>query len=234
MSQQQGFAHPEYIVDTAWLADHLNDRNIRVVDTDVAAGFARGHLPGAVLIPDNFEKDPDNNRTFILPPDKFAAMMEEVGIGDDTLVVSYDAAGGVTAARLWWALNYYGHTNVKFLDGGWRKWLREGRPVSFAPAESRPGVHFTPRPDPALIINGDELMEEYNKPDVVAWDVRSRGEYTGEETRGNKRGGHIPGAAYMEWLDLHDLDTHELKPPAELRRLLEEKGITPDKRIVPH
>ena len=234
MTQQQGYTHPEFITDTAWLGEHLEDANLRVVDTDVVAAYQRGHIPGAVMIPDNFEKDPDTNRVNILPPAKFAAMMEELGIGDDTLVVTYDNSGGVYGGRLWWALNYYGHTNVKFLNGGWRKWVNEGRPISLKPGQARSGVHFTARADPSLIITTDQLKEEYNKPDVVVWDVRSRGEYTGEAVRGNKRPGHIAGAAYMEWLDLTDQETHELKPAAEMRRLLESKGITPDKRIAPH
>ena len=231
---QEGFAHPELLADTAWLAEHLNDPNLVVVDTDVAAGYSRGHIPGAVLVPDNFEKDPDTDRTFILSPDKFAAMAEGLGIGDDSLVVTYDSVGGLTAARLWWCLNYYGQTNVKVLDGGWRKWVREGRQISFERTQARTGAKFTATPDPSIHINGDQLIEEHSKPDVVPWDVRSIQEYTGEEMRGNKRGGHIPGAAYLEWLNLHDPDTHELKSPAELRRMLEEKGITRDKTIVPH
>ena len=120
------------------------------------------------------------------------------------------------------------------LNGGWRKWVNEGRPISFQRGQPRADAKFTASADPSIHINGDQLIEEYNKPDVVPWDVRSMGEYTGEETRGNKRGGHIPGAAYLEWLNLHDSETHELKSPSELRRLLEEKGITPDKTIVPH
>ena len=231
---QEGFVHPELLADTAWLAEHLNDPNLVVVDTDVAAGYSRGHIPGAVLVPDNFEKDPDTDRTFILAPDKFAAMAEGLGIGDDSLVVTYDSVGGLTAARLWWCLNYYGQTNVKVLDGGWRKWVREGRQISFERTQARAGAKFTATPDPSIHINGDQLIEEHSKPDVVPWDVRSIQEYTGEEMRGNKRGGHIPGAAYLEWLNLHDPDTHELKSPAELRRMLEEKGITRDKTIVPH
>jgi thiosulfate/3-mercaptopyruvate sulfurtransferase len=231
---QEGFVNPELLANTAWLAEHLNDPNLVVVDTDVAAGYARGHIPGAVLVPDNFEKDPDTDRTFILAPDKFAAMAEALGIGDDSLVVAYDSVGGLTGARLWWCLNYYGHTNVKVLDGGWRKWVNEGRPVSFQRPQPRSGVKFTANPDSSIHINGDQLIEEHNKPNVVPWDVRSMGEYTGEETRGNKRSGHIPGAVHMEWLQLHDPETHELKSPAELRRMLEENGITRDKTIVPH
>ena len=231
---QEDYAHPEFLADTAWLAEHLDDRDLRAVDTDVLAAYQRGHIPGAVLIPDNFQKDPDTDRTHILPPAKFAAVMESLGIGDDTMVVTYDNSGGVYAGRLWWALSYYGHHNVKSLNGGWRKWVNEGRSISLRRPEGQGAVHFTPRVDPSLIITTEALKEEYDQPGVVVWDVRSHVEYTGEETRGNRRPGHIQGAVHMEWLELIDRETHELKPASEIRSLLESKGITPDKRLVPH
>ena len=122
MTTGEGFAHPEFLVDAAWVAAHLDDPNVVVVDGDVAAGYQRGHIPGAVLVPDNYEKDPAGGRVHILPPEPFAAMCQNLGIGEDTLVVAYDNNQSLYAARLWWALNYYGHSQVKVLDGGWRRW----------------------------------------------------------------------------------------------------------------
>ena len=234
MAGAQEYAHPEYLADTGWLADHLDDANVRVVDTDVADQYRRAHIPGAVMVPDNYEKDPDTNRVHILGPDAFAQMVQSLGIGDDTLVVSYDNSRGLYAARLWWALNYYGHTNARVLNGGWRKWLSEGRSASTVSANADTGVTFTPNANPSLIVTTDQLKEDYNKAGVVVWDVRGRGEYTGENNRGNKRDGHAPGAIHLEWLELIDDRTHLLKPAAEVRRILEDNGITPDKRIHAH
>ena len=229
-----GYAFPEFLADTEWLAEHLSDENIRIVDTDVADAYQRGHIPGSVMVPDNYEKDPDSKRVHILPPDGFAEMAESLGIGDETLVVAYDNSRSLYAGRLWWALRYYGHDNVKVLNGGWRKWLGEGRPISIDPGERREGVRFTPAPDESLIVGTEELSWIHDRPDVALWDVRSKREYTGENTRGNRRPGHIPGASHLEWLEMMDLETHMFKPADEMRSILESKGITPDKEVVAH
>ena len=228
---QEGYAHPELLVDTAWIEAHGDDANVVLVDCDVEAGYNRGHIPGAVLVPDNFEKNPDTNRVHIMDPSQFQAMCQGLGIGDDTLVITYDNGQGLTAARLWWALNYYGHSNVKVLDGGWRRWLLEGKPVSFARPSAAFGVTFTPKMDDSVMVKADELKAACSMADAVIWDVRSDGEWDGSASRGNQRVGHIPGAVHLEWFNLMDRETHRFKPAGEMRGILTEKGITPDKKI---
>ena len=230
----EGYAFPEFLAETEWLQSHLEDDDIRIVDTDVEAAYNRCHIPGAVLVPDNYEKDPETDRVHILPPEKFAALMESLGIGDRTLVVAYDNSRSLYAGRLWWALQYYGHKQVKVLNGGWRKWIREGRPAAVEPPGPRQGARFTPRPDLSLIATTEELKSSYSQPKVAVWDVRGLEEYTGENARRNKRPGHIPGASHLEWLEMMDEETHTFKPAGEMRRLLEAKGITPDKEVVAH
>ena len=229
-----GYDFPKFLVDTVWLADHLEDDDVRIVDTDVTAAYQRGHIPGSVLIPDNYEKDPSSNRVHILPPEKFADTMESLGIGDDTFVVTYDNSQSLYAARLWWALCYYGHTRVKVLNGGWKKWVNEGRPISLDPPQTRSDVRFSAKADASLIITTDDLKQIYDRPGVVVWDVRSREEYTGENARHNRRPGHIPGATHLEWVEMIDEETHTFKPGDEMRRALESKGITPEKEVVAH
>ncbi|MCI0860081.1 MAG: sulfurtransferase [Chloroflexi bacterium] len=227
----QGYTHPEFLVDAAWVDGHKGDANVVIVDCDVEAGYNRGHIPSAVMVPDNFEKNPDSGRVHIMNPDQFAAMCQGLGIGDDSLVVTYDNAQGLTAARLWWALNYYGHTNVKVLNGGWRRWVSEGLKVDFARPSANTGVKFTPTANEAIMCRLDELKDGYNKPDVVVWDVRSDGEWDGSASRGNKRVGHVPGAVHLEWFNMIDRDTHQFKAADEIRRILTEHGITPDKTV---
>ena len=234
MTTSEGYVHPELLTETQWLAEHLDDPDVRIVDTDVVAAYQRGHIPGAVMIPDNYEKDPDTKGVHILPPDKFARMMESLGIGDDTLVIAYDNSRSLYAGRLWWALSYYGHIRVKALNGGWRKWLEEGRPISLSGPQKREGARFTPRVDASLMVTTEQLKEAYNKLNVAVWDVRSRAEYTGENVRSNRRPGHIPGACHLEWVEMMDDGTHTFKTAAEMRRLLEEKGITPEKEVLAH
>ena len=123
---QEGYAHPEYLVDAEWVDAHKDDANVVIVDCDVEVGFVRGHIPGSVLVPDNYEKNPDTNRVHLMNPEQFAAMCQGLGIGDDTLVIAYDNNQSNYAARLWWALNAHGHDNVKVLDGGWRRWVAAG------------------------------------------------------------------------------------------------------------
>ena len=231
---ESGYAFPEFLADTDWLAGHLDDGDLRVVDTDVAAAYQRGHIPGAVLVPDNYEKDPASGGVHILPPGEFAELMGSLGIGDDTVVVAYDNSRSLYAGRLWWAMRYYGHKNVRVLNGGWRKWVKEARPISIDPSGPSPDVRFTAEPDPSLIITTDQLKGDYDKPGMVVWDVRSRAEYTGENPRHNRRSGHIPGAIHMEWLEMIDDETHMYKPAEEMRRLLGAKGITPEKEVAAH
>ncbi len=141
----QGYARPELLAETEWLAEHLGDANLRIVDCDSPDAYNRAHIPGAVNVGTNPNvKGEDGASTHVMPPDEVAEFMSGLGIGDDTLVVTYDGRNSVGSARLWWVLNYYGHTNVKVLNGGWCKWLAEGRPVTDR-GSSVERASFTPR-----------------------------------------------------------------------------------------
>ena len=200
MARQEGYAFPEFLADTEWLAEHLDDGNIRIVDTDVAAAYQRGHIPGAVLIPDNYEKDPDTSAVHILPPQKFAEMMESLGIGDDTTVVAYDNSRSLYAGRLWWALSYYGHRNVKVLNGGWRKWVSEGRGIGLDPSRPPTGVRFTPRPDASLIASygaSERAIRQARRGSLGRAHYRRvhRGKCAPQPSSGTHSGRRTPGMA---------------------------------------
>ena len=227
----EGYTHPEYLVEADWLAAHLNDDNVVVVDCDVDAGYQRGHVPGAVLIPDNFVKDPDSDRVLMMTPPQFQAMCENLGISDVSLVICYDNARGVTATRLWWILNTYGHRDAKVLNGGWRSWVAGGHAISMERPARVEGVSFTPRIDDSMLVTVDELKEACSLRESVVWDVRSDGEWDGSATRGNKRAGHVPSAVHLEWFNLMDRETHRFKSASEIRRVLSEHGITPDRNV---
>ena len=227
----EDYAHPEYLAEADWLAEHLNDANVVVVDCDVDAGYNRGHIPGAVLIPDNFVKDPDTHRVLMMTPDQFKATCERLGISNDSLVVCYDNGQSVTAARLWWVLNTYGHRDAKVLNGGWRGWVAGNHPISFGRPMPAEGVTFTPALDDSMLVTVDGLKEACTLADSVVWDVRSDGEWDGSNNRANKRAGHIPGAVHLEWHNLMERGTHRFKSASEIRRLLSEHGITPDKNV---
>src|SRR3990170_7462777 len=125
-----GYARPELLATTEWLAERLDDPSIRIVDCDEFAAYRRLHIPGAVgLKAHHYLKDPDNP-DHLMPPEMFAAVMADHGIGDAHTVVAYDGSGGLYAARLWWALDYYGHTACRVLNGGFQKWHAEVRPLT--------------------------------------------------------------------------------------------------------
>jgi thiosulfate/3-mercaptopyruvate sulfurtransferase len=228
----QGYARPELLAETEWLTEHLGDANLRIVDCDSPDAYNRTHIPGAVNVGTNSNvKGEDGASAHVMPPDEAAEFMSGLGIGDDTLVVAYDNRNSVGSARFWWVLNYYGHTNVKVLNGGWRKWLAEDRPVTDR-ASAAEQASFTPRVDESLIVKSDGLKSAIGQEGVAIWDVRSRGEYTGEASRGNKYTGHVPGCAYMEWTGVMDTDgLATFKPAEEIRRMLSEIGVTPDKQV---
>jgi thiosulfate/3-mercaptopyruvate sulfurtransferase len=235
MTQAAAFARPELLVETDWLAGRLDDPSIVIVDCDIVEAYQRAHLPNAICLthpilpePKRYLKDPDNP-TFILPPDKFGKVMGDLGVGDDSLVIAYDASRSLYAARLWWCLNYYGHEQVKVLNGGWRKWISEKRPISDVQRQPQGGATFTPRANPSLLATAEYLMAGIQTGELALLDVRSDGEWTGETTRGNKRSGHMPNAAHLEWVNYIDPETHTFKPPEALNDMLSQAGITPEK-----
>ncbi len=228
-----GYANPGLLVETHWLAQHLSDPDIRIVDCGARDSYTRAHIPGAVCPRDSWMKDPsDPQRVLVTGPDAFAKEMAGLGVGDDTLVIAYDGLRSNNAARLWWVLNYYGHGNTKVLNGGWNKWLAEGRPVTFKEPKV-PAAEFTPTVVDAIVCKVDDLKAKIGQPGVTIWDVRSPEEYDGRNDRGNQRKGHVPGAVHAEWtamMSADDLQT--FKPAAEMWAVLNSLGITPEAEVV--
>jgi thiosulfate/3-mercaptopyruvate sulfurtransferase len=234
----QGYARPELLVETDWLAERLDDPNIRIVDCDPFDAYGRAHIKNAIGIRvHHYIKQPEytsdpRKYPLVAPPDTMKEIMENMGIGDDNLVVAYDSNGSLWAARFWWVLNYYGHTNAKVLNGGWKKWFDEGRPVSIDSPGRRPAT-FTPRADSDQVCTLDYGKASVGNPDIVFLDVRSDAEWNGTNDRGNRRAGHIPGAVHLEWLNFVTSDKYQtIKPASELQAMLEKAGVTPEKEVV--
>lgn len=226
-----GYAHPEMLVETDWLAAHLDDPDLRIVDADYPASYARAHIPGAVGQPSqNIYLKTADGETFIMGPEPFAQTMATMGIGDDTSVVVYDSHSSLYAARFWWALHYYGHTSVRVLNGGWHTWLAEGRSATMSIVKP-PATMFTPRENAEVVATCELVQGAIGRADTVLLDVRTDAEYAGTNDRGNKRRGHVPGAVHLEWTSFMTEDTHVFKPAAELREMLRARGVTPDKNV---
>jgi thiosulfate/3-mercaptopyruvate sulfurtransferase len=220
-----GYARPELLVDTAWLAQHLTDPNVRVVDIR-NRGYGDGHIPEAVFVDSNWIRNPKAQPTFLPTPQEFEALMSRLGISNTTRVIAYDERGGIYAARLWWILNYYGHSNVALLDGGWVKWAAEQRPTTTtvpAPAAAA----FKVRPGTVKVATADDVKAAINKAGVKLLDARTQGEIDGKDLRNIKRGGYIESSVPVYWEDTLDPATKTFKSAAEVTKLYRDKGVLP-------
>ncbi|HLV78865.1 MAG TPA: sulfurtransferase [Chthonomonadaceae bacterium] len=238
MTQQtSGYAHPEVLVDTEFVASHLNDPHIRLVEVDVdTLAYEQGHIPGAVGW--NWQTQlEDTVRRDIPTRENFEKLLSESGIGNDTRVILYGDNNNWFAAFAFWIFQMFGHENVQLLNGGRKKWEAEGRPITREVPHYPPAQYRAPEPDYRLRAFYPEMRERLGKPNVGMVDVRSPQEFTGEilappglsETA--QRGGHIPGAANIPWGQAVAEDG-TFKPAEQLRQLYEGKGITPDKEII--
>jgi thiosulfate/3-mercaptopyruvate sulfurtransferase len=225
------YAHPEQLVDTAWVAAHGTDANVRIVDMR-QAGFDTGHVPGAVYLSPVAIRDANSPPTFLPSPAAFEQMMAKLGISDTTRVIAYDERGGIYAARLWWILNYFGHPNVALMNGGWVKWAAEQRPspadVPAPPAAGR----FTARPQPRWIATASDVVAAIDKPGVKIVDARTTAEIEGKELRNIKRGGFVPSSVPVYWEDLLDLPQRTFKSADELKTIYEARGIVPSQEVI--
>ena len=224
------YAHPEQLVETDWVAAHAADANLRIVDMR-QNGYVEGHVPGAVYISPVAIRDAKAPPTFLPTPAAFEEMMAKLGISDSTRVVVYDERGGIYAARLWWILNYYGHSNVALMNGGWIKWSAEQRPVSTA-AASPGAAKFTARPQTHWVATASDVVGAIGKPGVTIVDARTQAEIDGKDLRQIKRGGFVPSSVPVYWEDLLDAQKKTFKPADELKKIYEDRGIVPSNEVI--
>ena len=228
-AQTAGYARPELLVDTAWLAQHLTDPNVRIVDMR-ARGYGDGHIPEAVFLDNNWIRNPKAPPTFLPTPQEFEALMAKLGISNTTRVIAYDERGGIYAARLWWILNHYGHSNVALLDGGWIKWTAEQRPTT-GTAPTIAATTFTVRPGTVKVVTADQVKAAINNPKVKLLDARTQAEIDGKDLRNIKRGGFIESSIPVYWEDTLDATAKTFKPAAEIAKFYRDKGITANDEV---
>jgi thiosulfate/3-mercaptopyruvate sulfurtransferase len=206
-----GYARPELLAEPDWLWERRDDPQLRIIDCGDPAAYDRAHIPGAIRLvheEDSVEvgspqwlKDSDDP-VHVLGVTGVAALAARLGISDDTTVVAYDDYNGSFATRLWWILTYYGHLHVKVLNGGWQRWLDEGRPATFREHVPEPGK-FTPRPNEAMRIRLDELKARHADPEVqivnVLWPEMFAGTANpfGNACRSHPRLGERPHRALL-------------------------------------
>ncbi len=234
---------PFPLVSTEWLAEHLDAPDVRVVDAswylptlprDAKAEYTKQHVPGAAFFDIDEIADTSNPLPHMLPsPEKFAARVRKLGIGDGNRVIVYDGGVMASAARVWWTFRAFGHDDVSVLDGGFRKWLREGRPVESAKPMPR-DRHFTARFNWALVRDLAVVRRNIETAREQLLDARSRGRFAGTEPepRAGLRGGHIPGSLNLPNELLIDSTSGTMKPAEELARLFDEAGVDMKRPVV--
>ncbi|MDP9135279.1 MAG: sulfurtransferase [Actinomycetota bacterium] len=220
----------DVLVDTQWVEDHLDDDGIRIVEVDEnPALYAEAHIPGAIGLDWKTDLQDQVKRDF-LGPEAFGELFGRRGISNDHTIVLYGDRNNWFAAYTYWYLEYYGHGDVKLVNGPREKWISEGRPVS-ADVPSYPSASFTAQPgDESIRAYRDEVLAALGKGTNLV-DVRSPQEYSGEliamagyEQEGAQRGGHIPGAASVPWAQAVEEDG-TFKSADDLRELYGGKGV---------
>ena len=227
---QAGYARPQLLVDTGWLAAHLADASVRIVDLR-PRGYGEGHIPGAVWLDNNAIRIANRPPTFLPTPQEFEELMSAMGVGSNTRVIAYDERGGIYAARLWWILNYYGHSNVALLDGGWTKWTLDRRPTdSTTPAVAR--ANFKVKAGTVKVATAQDVLGAINKAGRKLIDARTQGEIDGKDLRNIKRGGFIESSVAVYWEDTLDPQTRTFKSAAEIQKLYRDRGIQPSDDVI--
>jgi thiosulfate/3-mercaptopyruvate sulfurtransferase len=230
------------VVTTDWLAKHLGESDLRVVDgtwhmpqakRDARAEFEAAHVPGATFFDIDAISDRSTTLPHMLPPAaQFGTAVGALGIGSGDRVVVYDVRGVVSAARVWWTFRAFGHDAVAVLDGGLKKWRDEGRPLERGVASPRPAT-FTARPRPELVRNVEAMRANIGSRGAQVLDARTAGRFAGTEPepRAGLRGGHIPGSLNLPYETLYEPDG-TLKSPDELRAAVAGAGVDLGRPIV--
>lgn len=231
------------LVSTEWLAAHLGDPKVKVIDASFKMpgvlplpidDYLAAHIPGAVF----FDVDAVSDHAVDLPhmyPDdaQFAADIGALGISSGDTVVVYDAGGWVAAPRAWWMFLSFGHADVKVLDGGLKKWRAEGRPADAGKVVPKPGT-FRAKLDPSFVRSKAQLVANLDSRVEQTIDARAANRFEGSvaEPRAGLRSGHIPGSRNLPYNELFDAATGSMKPLDALRQSFDKAGLDLTRPVV--
>lgn len=234
-----GYARPEVLVETDWVAERLTDARVKLIEVDVdTAAYDEGHAPGAIGL--NWTTDlQDPLRRDVASQEQIEQVLSQNGVRNSDSVVVFGDNNNWFAAYFYWLLKMYGHEDVRIMNGGRKKWLAEGRPLTTDRPRYQASQYQAAQRNEALRARRDDVLELLSGvgQSVALVDVRSPQEFSGEimappglpETA--QRGGHIPGAANVPWVQA-TRDDGTFKSAEELRALYGSKGVTPDKEVV--
>jgi len=232
------YAHPEVLVSTQWAADHLNDPKVRLIEVDVdTSAYDQGHIPGAVGW--NWQTQlQDNVRRDLIGKEALEALLGRSGVSNDTTVLLYGDNNNWFAAYAFWQLKYYGHKDVRLVNGGRKKWLEEQRPLTTDAPKITPASYRATGPDESVRARKDEVLavSDRRKPGQLV-DVRSVDEFTGKiiappgMTETAQRAGHIPAAANIPWAQAANEDG-TFKSADALKQLYQSKGVSGNGEVI--
>jgi len=236
----EAYAHPEVLVTTEWVSEHLEDPKVRIVevDYDPTSNYLLGHIPGAVIF--DWKKDMNDPTTRdILSKEQLEALMKRSGVSPDMSVILYGDFNNWFAAYAFWDLKYYKVENVRLMDGGRKKWLIEDRPLSKEVPVFEPKEFHVGSPDIKVRIYRDGVRASIGKKEMVLVDVRGPKEFSGEVTappeypdEQSQRGGHIPGAKNIPWGQAVNDADGTFKGRTELENLYHSKGVDRNKTVI--
>ena len=232
-----GYANPDVLVETDWVAAHLDDPKVRIVESDEdVLLYETGHIPGAVKLDWHEDQQDPVVRDFV-NKEQFEQLMSSRGIANDTTVVFYGDRNNWYAAYTYWLFKMYGHRDCRIMDGGRAKWEAEGRPLTRETQQYPPTQYRAQEPDLSIRAFRDQVLEhmQAGKPLV---DVRSPDEYTGKvihmanyPQEGAQRAGHIPTAQNIPWATAANEDG-TFKGAEQLREIYGGRGVTPDQPVI--
>lgn len=227
----------EILLPTEQVAALLSDPNILPVFIGSEDAFKQAHIPGSVHIHPAELVCGVAPATGKLPDtDDLSLSFSRIGLSDNRIVIAYDDEGGGWAGRLIWTLDVIGHKQYHYLDGGIIAWQAEQQPIAVganADTNNTP-ISYQITVDPQHMVTVENIIQSLDEDNFIVWDARSAQEYAGEKVLA-ARGGHIPGAANLDWLDLIDRGNHsKLKPLGQIKQMLIDRQLTHDKQIVTH
>jgi len=236
----KNYAHPEVLVSTEWVAEHLNDPSIRIIESNEdQLLYSTGHIPGAVHVDWTTDLN-DQVRRDYLGKNEFESLMNKIGAGNDTTVIFYGDKNNWWACYAYWVFKLFGHKDAKVMDGGRLKWEKEGREMTKEVPQYPPADYKADERDDKKIraFRDDVLLHVINKHPLV--DVRSPEEYSGTRlhmpdypNEGALRGGHIPGACNIPWAKAINPDDGTFKSADELKQLyVKDNNLNPEDDII--
>ena len=252
-NMSESINNQRYLVDTAWLQEHLKDADLRILDctvylpnyfeesaqekVEIVPGlqdYQRSHIPGSVyvdLVGDLTDKS--NQRLMFPMPSaaQFAKVMSRLGVGDGTRVILYDRMVNIWAARVWWMLRAFGFENAAILDGGWAKWTAEGRPTSSAPA-AYPPARFVARYQPERIATKEEVKAAIGHDSICLVNALDPEEFSGRGPVRYGRPGHIPSSVNVSFLGVLNSETNAYLPLEDIRAQFASAGVLEKDRII--